>query len=273
MLCLILMKKGGCAEQVLMNLDFRKAGPAEARKIVALHKSVYTIDQLRHTIFYSPRVARYIMALLSCQHLQNEHYFWGAWAKDRLIGYSHYRVLENTLHLNQIVVDPGYQGQGIGSRFIQTWKELAKDLRIYHLSLDVDESNKTAFDWYLRLGFRPSYKVHIYRSQVRLGASTPKDSRFALLDWADTFAWFQLYGFGTIKVVHQSTVWAARWTWQSLCVEDSFPNELLSALVVALANFISIKWVFYHTRNPQPKTSWQHITTRVRMTASVDEVK
>lgn len=257
-----------------MTFEFRKVGPAEARRIVALHKNVYALNQLRHTIFYSPRVTRYITALLSCQHLQHEHHFWGAWTGDRLVGYAHYRVLEDTLHLNQIVVDPAYRGQGIGSRFIQIWKELARALHIYHLSLDVDEENKMAFDWYLRLGFRPSYKVHIYRGRAELDVPVPEAIRFSLLDWANTLAWFESYGFSTIKAMYRSTVWTAKWTWRSLCVEDGFPNELLAMLVATVTNFIRIKWLFYYTRNEEPEIpTCCRISTRVRMNASIEEVK
>ncbi len=57
------------------------------------------------------------------------------------------------LHLNHIAVLPEFSGKGLGKQLMAAVMDLAAELQIAEISLDVSADNKTAVSLYQKLGF------------------------------------------------------------------------------------------------------------------------
>ncbi|MBI3946620.1 MAG: GNAT family N-acetyltransferase [Armatimonadetes bacterium] len=81
---------------------------------------------------------------------------------DRLVGMG--RLLSDGYlfgYINNMVVDPAYQGRGVGTRILEMLLEEARDLEMVFLYTN------TADDFYRRHGFEPSEKRLYARRQPR----------------------------------------------------------------------------------------------------------
>ena len=83
--------------------------------------------------------------------------------KDNLImAYAGCWVLGNEGHITNVAVDPDYQGQGMGRKFMEKLVEAVKPLGVDSMTLEVRPSNTRALALYEKLGFksvgrRPKY--------------------------------------------------------------------------------------------------------------------
>lgn len=253
---------------------YRALSSLDMEKVVRLHRRVFPPDQLRSTIFYSPRVKRYFSALAAHPGFQRGHQFWGAWSEGELVAYAHYRILKDSLHLNQVAVCPEYQARKIGSSLVEIWKHQARLLGLSLMSLDVDKDNVVAYNWYLRMGLRPVYETFVYECKIS-GLLHPRPVKFYVLDWEHTKAWQEAYGFSKIHVEFGDRLWEIGWIWKALHVQDEFPSELLSGLLSILDG---VRFVFVKSQKRLETPchglidKWRLVGVRVRMQASLEEV-
>jgi len=255
-------------------LEYRSLNAKDMKKVVILHAKAFGPEKIRHTIFYSPRAYRFLESLISYPTIQQLHHFLGVWAGRDLIAYAHYRLLQNSFHLNQIVVDPNYQSKGIGKYLVIEWAKRAKVIGLSHLTLDVDEENSRAFSWYCRMGLSPISKTYLYECEIEPKPYGFISSDFKLLDWENTIAWQKTYGFSTIRIEYQQKIWEVGWIWNSLHIENGFPKVLISGLFYLVPN---TRWLFVRSSKPIVNINyspghWRLASIIVRMQASTEMI-
>jgi GNAT superfamily N-acetyltransferase len=93
------------------------------------------------------------------QGYPNYHLF-VALDKDKIVGTFALLIMDNLGHqgapsaiIEDVVVDPAYQGQGIGKRMMQYAFEIAKEEGCYKAVLSSDQKRKKAHHFYESLGF------------------------------------------------------------------------------------------------------------------------
>ena len=242
----------------------RPVRPSDVSKVVNLHRSVYSAEYLRQTIFYSPYVARYLKALISYPDLQHDHQLVGVWKGRKLIAYAHYRILERSFHLNQLVVHPSYQGKGIGRWLVEEWERRAKDLGQTVLSLDVSENNTRAYNWYFKMGFAVASKRYLYEQKVVSNDSVEEVENVQLLDWENTLAWYKTFAIANIRLKYESNVWETGWIHKALFMKVNTP-EILRPILLRLAR--QPIWLFLICSGPLqgPLGRWRLANIVVRM--------
>ena len=253
----------------MASIELRPIRPSDVSSIVRLHKQVFPREYLRHTIFYSPRVDKYLVALVSHPDLQQDHQLVGAWKGKRLVGYAHYRILENSFHLNQLVVHPAYQGRGIGRCLVEEWKKRAEDLGQYMLSLDVSEKNGRACDWYCTMGFEPVSRTYIYQCKAtkfktQLAEKTKADDKICVLKWEETAAWYRAFRIANIQLKYQNHIWKIGWIHKALFLKEELPKALVPILLHLTQG---AKWLFLLCSGPLQNFSgiWSLTDILIRM--------
>lgn len=71
-----------------------------------------------------------------------------------IVAYAGCWVLANEGHITNVVVDPDYQGQGLGRRLMNELTSRVKALGVDSMTLEVRPSNTVAINLYTSLGFR-----------------------------------------------------------------------------------------------------------------------
>ena len=215
------------------DVAYRLIRAEEAKQIAAVHRSAFPEDALQRTIFASPKVDRLLACLIAHPEWQREHLFIGAWADDQLVGYAHYRVIAPSLHLNQIAVMPNHQGQGIGRGLLRDWRRMAHERGLSKLSLDVDESNCTALNWYRKLGLSPVARHYIYEGRIGLAcvSMVPDQSAVELVDWESTWAWHRTFGISTVHIRYGGKTWDVGWIGRRFRAHEVPPPQVLGVLV------------------------------------------
>lgn len=72
----------------------------------------------------------------------------------RLVGFFAYSQPATALHLNTIVIDAKFQGQGFGGRVMKRLEEIARQKGLHAITLHVQKNNERAIRFYRRLGYR-----------------------------------------------------------------------------------------------------------------------
>lgn len=78
---------------------------------------------------------------------------WAYFISDRLVGYGVCHSAAGEMHLLNLTVDPEFQRQGIGSRMLQRFVELARRHGVDTVLLEVRPSNISALALYRKNGF------------------------------------------------------------------------------------------------------------------------
>ena len=230
-----------------MQVAYKWLDSKDMKQVVELHRKTFSIEQLRQTIYFSPTVCYYLENIVSYPHLQKFNYFFGAWLKNKLIAYAHYKIIKDSLHLNNIVVDPIYQGYGIGRHLIDEWFNKAQETKVRQITLDVTESNRKAYEWYLRLGLKALSKKWVYECVLSPNKFLSKDSMdcFKLLEWENTMAWWRTYGFTKIRLDFYSIIWEVGWIHESLKISSNFPCQLFDTILFLAPK---ARWLFMESK-------------------------
>jgi ribosomal-protein-alanine N-acetyltransferase len=75
--------------------------------------------------------------------------------QEPVVGYGGLSLVVDEGHIMIIAVDPIYRGQGVGELLLNGLIDLAFDLHMMTLTLEVRSSNKVAQNLYLKYGFKP----------------------------------------------------------------------------------------------------------------------
>jgi len=130
---------------------------------------------------------------------QPDNFFYGVWHSEQLVGFAHFRRINETLHLNNIAVLPASRGLGLGKGLVSLWMRLGRELGCSRLSLDVDKDNHSALQWYRRLGFHLYGMKHEYIKRAR-SQTTARYSSMVLVDWPVAEALQHSYGFSEFRL-------------------------------------------------------------------------
>lgn len=180
-------------------------GEADCAQLTRLHRRVFPAEVVARTIFAANRVERYFVNLTAFPDLQPHHVLWGIWESDILLGYVHARALPQAWHLNYIVVAPEAQGQQIGNKLWEWWVAQGRARGYNHFSLDVEQANTRAVDWYKRKGLAVTHVTQVYELALPTTFSTTQ--QFYLEDWEAAEAWQNWYGFSQFRLVYDQHPW------------------------------------------------------------------
>jgi ribosomal protein S18 acetylase RimI-like enzyme len=177
-------------------LSLRKALPDDSKDIELLQRQAFSTESLSRTIFSSPDISRYISYLITESLYQQgceENLFFVAHIGKTLAGYLHTRVSPDALHINYLAVAPDYQGKGIGKSLLKELQNFAANRDVKRLTLDVDETNKYAFQWYHNLGFSKTNKTYVYCQAI--DELNKEKCKFKISGWLNAEAWQYAFGF------------------------------------------------------------------------------
>lgn len=94
---------------------------------------------------------------------QNEMaYYWVARYREEIIGCGGFWLMTDEIHINTLVVDPAWQGRGVGEWLLVALLEAGRNLGGKIATLEVRPSNRAARSLYAKydfaeVGFRPRY--------------------------------------------------------------------------------------------------------------------
>lgn len=216
-----------------MSISYKWLSKEHMKQVVMVHRESFSEQSISYTIFASPRIHKYLEALVQHLSFQPQNFFLGAWANQKLVGYAHYRILNKALHLNQIAVIPSYQGQGIGSKLLEEWLKKAIELGMTKLSLDVSRNNKKAQQLYNTWGLYECGQTWIYKISPKFLATEKvekNEDHLSILDWENTLAWWETYGFAKILLNFKGRLVEVGWINNTIRLQDTFPKEILGNL-------------------------------------------
>ncbi len=221
-------------------IDIRELGPDSAEELVALHRRSFPADTVERSIFGCSGVATYLRHLLSCPPAVRSDRFHGAQIGGKLVGYSQVRDAADSLHLNQIAVDPRHRGFAVGSILVNRWIVEARSRPSRRLTLDVELSNAAARDWYFRLGFQEEARKWLYVMSPAPVAPNAGRPTVRVPDWPVAEAVFASFGFCEFTVVRGEHTWrvgrlgerwlSLRWPvpmWLMVQLGELFPGSRL----------------------------------------------
>lgn len=79
-----------------------------------------------------------------------------------LQGFAIMQFGESKAHLNLLAVKIRHRRRGLGQQLLRWLEETAKTAGTFKISLELRESNRTAHDFYRRLGYRPRQRIAGY---------------------------------------------------------------------------------------------------------------
>lgn len=119
-----------------------------------MHKAISKNNNLKDILIYYDKIFfDYLLKIIN----DTDQYFYGVFVKNKLVGFIHFKIYNNTLFLNNIFLNEKFRGGGRGSLFLKTVIENFKE-SFDKFSLDVVISNDVIYNWYLRLGLKPVTK-------------------------------------------------------------------------------------------------------------------
>lgn len=218
----------------MLEISYSALSVSDAAAICEVHRAAFPVEYLRWTIFCSREVHQYIADIIgeSQTSRNKEHEFVGAFVECRLVGYAHFRRLPTSWHLNQIAVLPKYQGLGIGRQLVQIWLKRAIEEGFELVSLDVNSDNTRAVRWYQKVGLRVTSTSGIFECQLSPSkTSTERKHRARLVDWDQTVAWRNRYGFATLRFAWDGQLLDVGWLCNSLRISDDIPADVLEEAI------------------------------------------
>jgi ribosomal-protein-alanine N-acetyltransferase len=78
-----------------------------------------------------------------------------AWVGRTIVGFAGQMFVDDESHVNNIAVDPGWQGRGLGAVLLLDLVHTALDRGARHLTLEVRVGNEPALALYARFGLAP----------------------------------------------------------------------------------------------------------------------
>lgn len=182
-----------------------KSGDCAA--VVQLHRSVFESKDIESSIFVSRQVEHYLVQLVAFPDLQREHWLWGAWLGDELVGYIFGRALKTSWHLNYLAVTASCQGSGIGHELWSRWYRAGCERAYQSFTVDVGQHNERARTWYERMGYCSIDTTYVYCDQLS-GASAETAPAYQLLNWENAQAWQAQYGFSQFELMAENEKWS-----------------------------------------------------------------
>ncbi len=113
-----------------------------------MHKDISKFNRLKDIlIYYDDNFFNYLLKIVD----DSNEYFYGLFNNNKLEGFVHFKIFNDTLFLNNFFINESFRGGGVGSKFLKTAIEKLGD-SFSRFSLDVLVSNTHIYNWYERLG-------------------------------------------------------------------------------------------------------------------------
>lgn len=135
------------------------ARPSQAARIRSLLADSLDENALSYTVYQATESWRYLASLCAGRGNEREHLLIVAREEDNLVGYYHARFLDDTAFLNYVVVDPAFQGRGIGTTLLKHLESAVCQRGQECLALEVLVSNNRAVSWYKERGFTATSRL------------------------------------------------------------------------------------------------------------------
>lgn len=78
-----------------------------------------------------------------------------AWIGNDIVGFAGLMLIDDEAHVNNIAVDPRWQGRGVGTLILLDMTRVALELGSRHVTLEVRVGNESALALYRRFGMAP----------------------------------------------------------------------------------------------------------------------
>lgn len=216
-----------------LNVVYRELTQEYCKDIVALHFRAFEYEHIARTIYASPKIHSYLASLMAFPQFQHEHILFGGLRNNELVSYAYFRTLHDSFHLNNIAVNPSFQGLGIGKDMMEIFRTLATDYDYCKLSLRVSGDNETAYNWYKRLGFDQKQKTYIYGQMLSHSENDHVDG-VEIHGWENAEAWHNSYGFSNFEVRTGDD------HWRIMRLNDSYfrVNGQIPAIIASVLNIL-----------------------------------
>jgi len=129
--------------------------------VVELHRSVHLDTFFNNKlIYFDDNFKNYLIKLVKDEN----HFFYVVEVNSSIIGFAHFRLIDDFLFLNTISINKEYAGIGLGKKLLSYCIQavLKKNKKINTFKLDVFESNFRALNWYKKLEFEEEKKTDWY---------------------------------------------------------------------------------------------------------------
>ncbi|MDQ0482527.1 GNAT family N-acetyltransferase [Guptibacillus hwajinpoensis] len=169
---------------------------SDADSIPALTKTGVRRDVFPLTIYSSPNYNLFVQNTI----LDNsDTKFFGAYLEGRFLGFAEWRTHKDELFLNNIAIQEGEKGLGVGGLLYKYGLSTLKTPYMKALALDVFHDNKGARSWYEKLG----YKVHditYWHVAQQLVKSTSENVTYQVINREQADEHHQKYGFSMLTI-------------------------------------------------------------------------
>lgn len=225
---------------MLGEISYRRISGSDVAQVVEVHRRCFSPAHVQRTIFGAHGVTEYLRSLVGPAGFISTHWLFGAWAGKALVGYIHGRHIGQLWHLNYVAVAPEFQRAGAGRTLWAKWIE-RRPQDAGKFSLDVEQNDALALDWYRRRGFTPVQTSWIYRQEPGIETAPssavidPQSDRNAteleLRSWASAEAWQRQYGFSEFELATGASTWQiGRLATNYFRVSGLLPPPVVSAL-------------------------------------------
>jgi hypothetical protein len=114
-----------------------------------------------------------------------------------IVGAAEFRIVDQTVFLNQIGVCESHQGRHAGGRLMAAGlRDLGSAQGLVSAALDVDPANHDAYEWYQRLGFSSGPLGHWMLQTPRLETVEPA----AVEGWEEAQREHKCFGFSQLEL-------------------------------------------------------------------------
>lgn len=167
--------------------------------LLYVHFNSFATDYINRSIYASPLVKNYLRYLFEISNSLQNDCLLGAWLKNTLLGYIHFKKLDQYWHLNYIAILPDYQSRGIGRLLWNAGIDVGKARGLSEISLDVEENNYFALNWYMRQGLSATNSKWLYTKKLAFSKNDICD--FSILNWPEAESMQNSFGFSKFMLL------------------------------------------------------------------------
>lgn len=246
------------------DITLRPIEPRDCSALARLYLQSFSAVEAAGTAFLSPKFDRYLAQIVAYPQRQREHWLWGAWKNDQLVGGAQSRETASAWHLSYLAVAPEFQNRGIGTLLWNAWEEEGRARNHRRFDLDVEAGNARARAWYERMDYRVVETTWFGCRDLASTPALPADE-LRLLNWENARAWQECYGFSQFEIAQGDGKWGiGRLGNEYFRVREALPAEvetLLRQLDAARALLLL---------SPQPIAGLSEIKRTLLMTRQID---
>lgn len=131
-------------------LIIRKGNKSEAAQILAMQQRAF---QSEAELYHDPAISPLTQTLEELEAEFEKKIFLTAWLEDLLVGSVRAHLDHGTCHISRLVVEPSFQGQGIGTALMKTAEQLFPAAR--RCELFTGQRSLRNLRFYERLRYKP----------------------------------------------------------------------------------------------------------------------